>query len=41
MMTTEGSAALIRQAKDAGATAWIVKPFRADQLVSTVGRLAR
>lgn len=40
MMTTEGSAKLIREAQQAGATAWIVKPFKPEQLLSAVGRLA-
>jgi two-component system chemotaxis response regulator CheY len=41
MMTSEGSHALVRQAKDAGAKAWIVKPFKPDVLVAAVQRLAR
>lgn len=39
MLTTEGQPALIKQAKDAGAVGWIVKPFNAGQLVATVQKL--
>ena len=39
MLTTEGQPALIKQAKEAGAVGWIVKPFNAGQLVATVKKL--
>ncbi len=39
MLTTEGNPELIKQAKNAGAKGWILKPFKADQLLTTVQRL--
>lgn len=33
MLSTESSEAMKQQAKDAGAKAWIVKPFKSDQLL--------
>ena len=39
MLTTEGQPSLIKQAKEAGAVGWIVKPFNAGQLVATVKKL--
>ena len=39
MLTTEGEPALIKQAKESGASGWIVKPFDAGQLVATVQKL--
>ena len=39
MLTTEGNPALIQQAKGAGATGWILKPFKPDQRLATVEKL--
>ena len=41
MLTTEGQTSLVKRAKELGAVGWIVKPFKADQLVQTVERLTR
>jgi two-component system chemotaxis response regulator CheY len=40
MLTTEGAAELIEQAKKAGAKGWLVKPFKPEQLVAVVAKLA-
>ncbi len=39
-LTTESDDALKRQAKEAGATGWIVKPFKQDELVAVVRKVA-
>lgn len=40
VLTTESAPELIREAKRAGARAWLVKPFKAQQLASAVATLA-
>jgi two-component system chemotaxis response regulator CheY len=40
MLTTEGSTELIQKAKEAGAKGWLVKPFKPDQLLAAVSKLA-
>ena len=40
MLTTEGSGELVDRAKKAGAKGWLVKPFKPDQLVAVVNKLA-
>lgn len=39
MLTTEGKAELIQQAKRSGAKGWIVKPFKPDQVVAAVRKV--
>jgi len=39
MLTTESGDAKKKEARHAGATGWIVKPFRPDQLISVVKRV--
>ncbi len=39
MLTTESSSDRKLQGKQAGATGWIIKPFRPDQLLSTIDRV--
>lgn len=39
LLTTESDDELKRQAKEAGATGWIVKPFKQDQLLAVVRKV--
>lgn len=40
-LTTESGADMKQQAKASGATGWLVKPFKPDQLLATVGKVLR
>jgi two-component system chemotaxis response regulator CheY len=40
VLTTESEAAKKQEARSAGATAWIVKPFRPEQLLAVVQKVA-
>jgi two-component system chemotaxis response regulator CheY len=39
MLTTEGHPGLVERAKKAGARGWIVKPFKAELMISAVSKL--
>jgi|SRR5580704_14432854 two-component system chemotaxis response regulator CheY len=39
VLTTESQASKRQEAKTAGATGWIVKPFRPDQLLAVIARV--
>ncbi len=39
LLTTESDEELKRQAREAGATGWIVKPFKQDQLLAVVRKV--
>jgi two-component system chemotaxis response regulator CheY len=39
MLTTDGQPSLIKKAKELGARGWVVKPFKAPQLVAVVHKL--
>lgn len=39
LLTTESDDELKRQAREAGATGWIVKPFKQDQLVAVIKKV--
>jgi two-component system chemotaxis response regulator CheY len=39
LLTTESDEDLKRQAKEAGATGWIVKPFKQDQLLAVIKKV--
>lgn len=41
MLTTESQATKKQEGKSAGATGWIVKPFKPDQLLSVVKKVMR
>lgn len=40
MLTTEAQPALVREAKQGGASGWIIKPFKPDLLLAAVRKLA-
>ena len=40
-LTTESSENVKQEAKSAGATGWITKPFKPEQLLAVVGKLVR
>ena len=40
LLTTESDEELKRQAKEAGAIGWIVKPFKQDQLLAVIRKVA-
>jgi two-component system chemotaxis response regulator CheY len=40
LLTTESDEELKRQAKEAGAIAWLVKPFKQEQLVAIIKKVA-
>lgn len=40
LLTTESDDELKRQAKEAGAVGWIVKPFKQDQLLAVIRKVA-
>jgi two-component system chemotaxis response regulator CheY len=40
MLTTESDEALKKQAKEAGAIGWIIKPFKQEQLLSVIRKVA-
>lgn len=40
MLTTEGQAALMQRAKQAGAKGWMIKPFKPEMLLATLRKLA-
>ena len=40
MITTEAQPALVREAKESGASGWIIKPFKPDLLLAAVRKLA-
>ena len=41
VITTESGVEKIKEGKDAGASGWLVKPFKPDELQNTVNRLIR
>ncbi len=40
LLTTESDDELKRQAKEAGAIAWLVKPFKQEQLLAVIKKVA-
>ena len=41
LLTTETQTSIKMEARDAGATAWLTKPFKAEQLLTTLKKLIR
>ena len=40
LLTTESSSDLVKKAKSYGAKGWLVKPFKGDQILATISKLA-
>jgi two-component system, chemotaxis family, chemotaxis protein CheY len=41
MLTTESDNSKIQEGKEAGASGWLIKPFKSEQLVNVVKKLAK
>jgi two-component system chemotaxis response regulator CheY len=41
VLTTESQKSIIKEAKDAGATGWLLKPFNTEKLIQTLRKVIR
>ena len=41
VLTTESQRSIIKEAKDSGATGWLLKPFNTDKLIQTLRKVIR
>jgi two-component system, chemotaxis family, chemotaxis protein CheY len=41
VLTTESQRSIIKEAKDSGATGWLLKPFNTDKLIQTLRKMIR